>query len=306
MVTLFSEDYFFDFPFFINNYSYDNYEEIELHKHEFIEIVYVYNGKGIHIIGNKKYEVVQGNLFIINTETPHSFFPLDERNSGNLKVYNCMFETEFINNLYIEIPLLKEIINIFLYKSMYEEDNEFVADLDLNASQQADMRLIFEKMLIEYTTKQEEYITILKLHLLELLIKIHRTYKTQHDLDSIGSKSFKHQLILNSIDYLKNNYSNKLRVEGLCNQAFLSKSYFTTLFKSVTGINVIDYIQKIRIEKACELLLEEKYKITEIIEMVGYNDYRVFNKHFKKITGLTASDYKKKHNKNISKFELRV
>lgn len=295
MITLPSDFYLSDIPFFINKYSYDNYEEIQLHKHEFIEISYVYNGKGIHILDNKKFEVSQGDLFIINTETPHSFFPLDEHNSGMLKVYNCMFQTEFIKNLDIEIPLLREITHMFLYKSLYEEESEFDADLKLSASQQADISLLFEKMYIEYSTKQEGYISILKLLLPELLIKIYRAYKTHHELNSCSCKSFKHQIILDSIDYLKHNFSKKLKVDDLCSQAFLSKSYFSTLFKSVTGTNVVDYLQKIRIEKACELLLEDNHKVTEIMEMVGYNDYRFFNKSFKKITGVTANEYKKKH-----------
>jgi AraC family transcriptional regulator, L-rhamnose operon transcriptional activator RhaR len=297
LITLTSEFYFSDMPFFINKYSYDNYEDIALHKHDFIEIAFVYNGRGIHIINNRKFEVAQGDLFIINTETPHSFYPIDETNSGMLKVYNCMFNTEFIKNLDVEIPILREITQIFLYKSLYEEEHEFDVDLKLTAAQQADIMLIFEKMYVEYSTKQKGYTSILKLLLPELLIKMYRAYKAQHNLSSCSCKSFKHKIILDSIDYLKHNYSKKLKVDDLCNQAFLSKSYFTCLFKSVTGTNVIDYIQRIRIEKACELLINGEHKITEVMELVGYSDYRFFNKSFKKVTGLTANMYKKKHTK---------
>lgn len=298
LITLQSDGYLSDIHFCINRYSYDIYEEIELHKHEFIEIAYVYNGKGIHIINDKKYEVTQGDVFIINTDIAHSLFPLDKNNSGMLKVYNCMFETEFIKNLDIEIPLLKEIAQIFLYRSLYEEESKFGADLKLTVSQQADMNNLFEKMYIEYSTKQEGYVSILKLLLPELLIKIYRAYNSHNNSSPSSCKSFKHQIILDSIDYLKHNYSKKLKLEDLCNQAFLSKSYFSSLFKSVTGTNVVDFLQKIRIEKACQLLLENKYKVTEIMEMVGYCDYRFFNKSFKKITGVTANEYRKKHNIN--------
>jgi AraC family transcriptional regulator, L-rhamnose operon transcriptional activator RhaR len=295
LITLKSELYFSNISFFINKYSYDNYEELHLHQHDFIEISYVYNGKGSHMIGGKKYEVTQGDLFIVNTLTPHSFFPIDKANSGKLKVYNCMFEPEFIKNLDIEMPIIKQIINIFLYKSIYEEESEFDADLKFISSQQPNIQHIFEEMYLEYHIKQEGYISILKLALTELLIKIYRAYKLQDNLISYGYNNFKYQIILDSIDYLKLNYSKKLKVDDLCTNAFISKSYFSSLFKKVTGTNVVDYLQKIRIDKACELLLKTNLNVSEIMTTVGYSDYRFFNKSFKKITGLTSHAYKKKY-----------
>ena len=50
-----------------------------LHRHDFIEIVYVISGQGIHIVGDSEYEISKGDLFVINYDTPHCFLPL---NSG--------------------------------------------------------------------------------------------------------------------------------------------------------------------------------------------------------------------------------
>ena len=108
---------------------------------------------------------------------------------------------------------------------------------------------------------------------------------------------YKFQLINNSMTYLKNNLSSKLSLEEISQHVFLSKSYFASVFKDITGISVFDYIQKLRIEKACSILLESRDKITEISKAVGYNDYRFFNKTFKKITGLTAMEYREKNRK---------
>jgi YesN/AraC family two-component response regulator len=59
-------------------------------------------------------------------------------------------------------------------------------------------------------------------------------------------------------------------------------------------MSVFDYLQKLRIEEACRLLEERSDKITDIAGQVGYGDYRFFNKTFRKVTGMTAGEYRKK------------
>jgi len=58
-------------------------------------------------------------------------------------------------------------------------------------------------------------------------------------------------------------------------------------------VTVSEYIQKIRIEEACNLLRNSNYKVILIAQMVGYKDIKHFNEIFKKITGMTPSSYKK-------------
>lgn len=279
------------FPFYIAKCFYENYEDIKLHAHEFIEVVYVCNGKGIHIINGMKYDVAKGDLFIINSETPHSFYPLDRSNSGHLAVFNCLFLPEFLQGLEMELTLLKEIINIFLYKSIYSEELDYAPDLKVSESLRRDVAEIYDKMYLEYTMEQDGYVDILKLYLSQLLIKIYRAYKAANPNQTEGCE-YKHRLILEALDYLRTNYINKLNLDEVSTHVFLSKSYFCSLFKKETGMSVIEYLQKLRIEKACRLLQNDTCKITDVAEKVGYTDYRFFNKTFKKIMGMTAQNYR--------------
>jgi two-component system response regulator YesN len=72
----------------------------------------------------------------------------------------------------------------------------------------------------------------------------------------------------------------------------LSKHYLCSIFKKETGENMSLYINKLRIEKAKQMLLESDVKIKEIFEKVGYSNQQYFSKIFKKITGMTVIDYK--------------
>ncbi len=290
-----SDSFFKDHvPFMINKYTYDDYEAIKLHCHEFIEIAYVCNGKGLHLMRGKKHEVSKGDLFIINVDTPHSFYPVDRKNSGRLVVFNCMFMPQFIGHSNIQMDILNEIINIFLYKSVYTEEIEYSPDLKLSDNSIDDINSIYEKMYMEYTHKPEGYLDILRVLLCELLIKIYRIYKINNGSGDMKRDSFyKQQLIFDSINYLKENCSTKLNLDEISQHSFLSKSYYSAQFKKVTGLSVFEYLQKLRMEKACRLLLESGEKIASIAVSIGYSDYRFFNRTFKKIMGVTAQEYRR-------------
>ncbi len=283
-----------DIPFRITKYSYDNYDDIKLHAHEFVEIAYVCRGKGLHVINGKQYEVSRGDVYIINFDMPHSFYPYDRSNSDGLCVFNLLFMPEFIEKMNIELELLNKIIGIFLYKSIFADELEYTADIKLTGVIITEFEAVCEKMLMEYTFCQEGYVEVLKISLCELLIKLYRASKA-HNFRLSDVDAYKHQLISEAMHYISDNYSAHLQLENISRQVFLSKSYFSALFKKATGMSIIEYLQKTRIEKACQLISTGNYKITRIAEMVGYSDYRFFNKTFQKFMGLTAIEYKKKH-----------
>ena len=284
-----------DLPFYIGKYYHTNFSDLKIHTHDFIEIVYVYDGKGYHIYNNVTYPVSKGELYIINSRTPHCFYPTDKSNSEHLVVYNLCFLPEFISSINIHLPILVELTDIMLYKSLYPDEIIYSPDLKLSGSMRTEIEQLYEKMYLEFTSKGINYVELLRLSLCELLLKIHRFYQQNHASPESAVIKYRHQLIPDYIQYLRENYSKKVTIEELSNNFFLSKSYLSSLFKKATGSGVVEYLQHIRIERACELLTNTTLSITEISTQVGYTDYRFFNKSFKKITGVTAHEYRKKN-----------
>lgn len=92
--------------------------------------------------------------------------------------------------------------------------------------------------------------------------------------------------------YIDKNYMNELSISTIAEHVFLTPNYVSLIFKQTTNMTVIEYITKIRIEKAKELLKSPDLKIFEIAEMVGYPNPRYFSKVFKKVTSLHPSQYK--------------
>ena len=74
----------------------------------------------------------------------------------------------------------------------------------------------------------------------------------------------------------------------------MNSSYFSSLFKKKTGLNLINYLQNVRIEKSKQLLLNTNQKLYEISEAVGIPNVKYFFKLFKDYTGVTPSEFRKK------------
>lgn len=100
-----------------------------------------------------------------------------------------------------------------------------------------------------------------------------------------------------AVDYIRNNYDDcNLNVNLLADKLHISAAYFGKLFTEFTGTRTLDYILKVRMDKAGELLLAEEDKdIAQIAEMVGYSNSTYFTTAFKKYYGITPSGYRDYH-----------
>ena len=100
------------------------------------------------------------------------------------------------------------------------------------------------------------------------------------------------RVINDIIVYIDNNYvDSALSLTKLSGEFNLHEHYISTKFKEYTGENFYAYLEKKRIDSACELLLKNEHTINEISDMVGYANVLSFRRAFKKITGVSPSKY---------------
>lgn len=261
-----------------------------LHKHDFIEITYVISGNGMHIVGDSKYEASKGDLFVINYDVPHGFFSSGTEAQDTI-VYNCAFMPEFLDSSLFSSIHFQDIASSFLFKSLFPDDYKPNPDLRLQGTDFNEIGDLFSKMYAEYKLMKKGYCDIIRAYLIELVVKIFRYMEqAQTKVYSLQHKN----LVDKALDYLKQNFNSDIKLDDLAIKSFVSKNYFSRLFKEVTGINFSDYIQKLRIDEACSLLKNSDFKISDIANQVGIKDMKSFYEVFKKITGETPGDYRKK------------
>ncbi|MBK7500409.1 MAG: helix-turn-helix domain-containing protein [Ignavibacteriales bacterium] len=115
-----------------------------------------------------------------------------------------------------------------------------------------------------------------------------------------GQKSHDDNAIKKAQDYIEANYKDKITVDKIASIIALSRRNFERRFKKATANTVLEYIQRVKIEAAKLSLESARENINEVMQNVGYSDPKAFRVTFKKITGLSPIDYRKKYSKEVN------
>ncbi len=141
-----------------------------------------------------------------------------------------------------------------------------------------------QKKLVEKMREEEK---------LKMQLKKAMPFLTFDNLSS-DSKMRDRRIVKAAKEFIETNYNESINLDMISQTVFLSPNYFSTFFKENTGYNVSEYLIKVRIEKAKELLKDFKLTVSKISEMVGYEDPNYFNQLFKRLEGIPPGEYRKK------------
>ncbi|RFB12626.1 response regulator [Bacillus sp. HNG] len=97
-------------------------------------------------------------------------------------------------------------------------------------------------------------------------------------------------------EFVRQNYQNEINLQEIADRFFFSREYISRKFKQEFDDTITDYVMKIRMEKAKELLENPHLKIYEVANLVGYQNEKYFSKLFKKLIGVRPNEYR---NRNV-------
>lgn len=114
-------------------------------------------------------------------------------------------------------------------------------------------------------------------------------------LKAIQLKDKGHSYVIEKVKlYLEQHFADKINLQEVADTFAVSRTYLSFLFKQETGVTIWNYLKKVRMEKAKDLLLDTPYKCYEVAQSVGYEDSIHFSKLFKGYYGLNPMEYKKR------------
>lgn len=251
---------------------------LPLHTHDFLEINYVAEGTGHHYIGDIRLDVKQKDIFIIPVGTSHVYRPNSAEPKDELIVYNCLIGPGTLDALASQYGIGVEIEA--LLGSTGAPYYQF-------SDQGGDTRRIMEGLHKEYMLRQPGYEAYLFAHAVQLLLTLHRL--RMHE----GAASFAYSRIGTIFDYIDAHFAEPLTLGQLAALLPVSPSHLQRLFKTATGQPFTEYMQNLRIEKSCDLLLKSGLGVQEVAAHVGYKDLKFFHALFKKKTGMSPNRYRK-------------
>lgn len=103
----------------------------------------------------------------------------------------------------------------------------------------------------------------------------------------------KSPLVTKAVAYMETNYMKDVNLDEICSNSSVSKTYFCGLFKREMGMGIWDYLTECRVRRAEELIRENILRNYEIAFEIGYENPGYFSKMFKRVTGVTPSQYRK-------------
>lgn len=256
---------------------------MEPNRHEFYEMVYMKKGSAVFEIAGRAVPLGPNDMVIIKPRQTHKFIVKSE--TCEFIVLSFKFENK-INGEYSDVPL-EDFLNFVTSR----ETGPFIA---LKVSQKNEIIQLMNRILKERESAEPGSEFLNYLLVLELFVLLSRALKMEWE-NSIKNKSPKlKELIGIAIHYIHNNFERDISLHDIARFVFLSPSYFTRAFKEETGMSPISYLLKVRIDRAKELLADTGLKISDIALNVGFSNQQRFNEMFKKYTGLTPLQYRKK------------
>ncbi|MDN3017286.1 response regulator transcription factor [Paenibacillus sp. BSR1-1] len=193
-----------------------------------------------------------------------------------------------IQNLHDHVSFLSKCYttDVYEYKAFFGNIifniTILLSNMEYNVKQLEDARYSYFKS-IENASNAVEVATLLNQFIEEAKTCI---ISTKTEPDNLNMKKI--------MEYIRNHYAEPITLKDVAKQFHFNPSYLSNYFSTHNNKGFIEYLNKIRIEEAAKLLIQGTVSISEISGMVGYSDHSYFCKVFKKIKGVSPSQYKRK------------
>ena len=283
----------------IHVFKYEQGISIELHTHDFVELVYILRGKGINVIQmqgknkkskNAEFPVAMGDFFVITPEQAHGY-----KNTDNLELINILIDSAvFKKEIGSKLKDINSFNDLFYIEPFYRKEMNFKYKLHLTSEQSKFAEAILNKTMNEIEKEPKGYNLLIKAYTFELIVNVCRFYaEYQRQKDIYKDISAKRETCFRVIRYVEDNYDKDIRLNDLADIGYLQTNYFCKVFKNASGMSPMEYVTNYRIQKACDLLSNTDKSVTEVCFEVGFHDASYFARMFKELIKTSPREYRK-------------
>ena len=253
------------------------------HTHEYFQIYFVSKGSLEHHVENDSAHLNQGDMFIIPPGVTHYI---------SMSPNTVFYSLSFMENLFSEQYINSKLAKNFLSSLRSKETENIKPKITINPEELFYIESIMTHTLKEFNTKPLGYYDTIQATTHLLVSMIAREYFSKTVLNISDHFENNKQLVLHCVEYIENNFAEKITLNEISKKSAMSKSNFCAMFLKITGYSFNDYLNACRI-KAATSYIKKGYKITAIYGLCGYNDFSTFNRNFNKIIGMPPREYKK-------------
>jgi len=249
--------------------------EFKWHYHPEYELTYILKGTGYRVVGNSHAHFSQGDLVLLGSNLPHTWCgKLDDGAPSEALV----------------IQFSKELIEPFLKLNEGQSIQKLLELSNRGLCFESDQLLADQLYTITNTSGLERILSLLSI-LNQLSIGKSRPLTTEN-YHGIMTKQFETRV--NKVcAHLQNHFHEQITLKQVGDLVFMSESNFCKFFKKATGTTFSDYLNDLRINEACHLLLSTEDTVGKIAQDSGFESLSYFNRVFLKKKQLTPSVFRK-------------
>lgn len=250
------------------------------HYHPELELTYIHQGNGTRLVGDKVEQFEEGDLIFLGGNLPHTW--ASEQVSDDpeaAQLIGIQFKEELLSEFQLGNKEFENVLNLFKRADrgirFFGETTGWVAEklkalIDLKGLQKW-MQLV---LILDYLGKSEEY---------ELLSSLN--YQPM-----LGKQQ--EQRIVVACNYIHEHFVQPVPLSELANLTHMTETSFCRFFKKMTGKSLSDYVNDLRVARACKLLIENTSSINEIAYASGFNSITHFNRMFLRKKGVSPSRFR--------------
>ena len=254
------------------------------HYHPEVEMVYIIESHGKRIIGNVVEHFEAGDMVFLGSNIPHVWLNDEVYYRGikklKAKAIVVYFNKNILGQPFYELKEANKVIALF---------NQAIRGLNITGKTNT---LIAQKL--EALLKKRGFEIIIGLFEILSIISLSK------DVTFINNEAYTPAVDKSKTDsfsevfkFIKEHYSDDIRLSDVSKVANLTPESFCRLFKTKTKKRFVEFLNEVRVSNACKLLIQTDMSTSEVAYDCGYKTVSHFNKVFKKITGNTPKEYKK-------------
>ncbi len=282
---------------------------VGMHQHGYYELLFVGRGSCRHMYNGTETLLIQGDAVIVTEHQPHGFSL-----HGETLIYNCQFQLDSLEQIVAEeLRTGEPFLNIcdvcqqedvqtwqdrLNERENYYQDSQLHVGYELNSNKQgvihlSPMEFSFVNSVLQHGIEEQEspgsFHALMKQKYLEvILLELKKAMMRQNEKYRVCSKA-NQKIIAEVLMYIEKHLDETLDFNVVAQEYSFSPNHFRKLFKEITGLSPVSYINRLRIVRACEYMQKDKMTIHEAAEKVGIYDFNYFSRLFKKIMGCSPS-----------------
>lgn len=268
--------------FLISKHS--RFSEVPMHVHSYVELSYVYSGTCSQTINDQHIILTEGQVCIIDTDTPHS---IDTTNENDI-IINIIMSKSYFSTAFLSRLSQGGIISNFLINAISEQqshDNYII----FNSQHNTRIPFLFRELMCEYFDKSICASDIMDSYMIIIFSELLKTY--QEDTCN-NSKLNKKNPIIPILNYIEKNYTT-CTLKSVANNFNFHPNYLSMLIKKNTNKTFKELVQSKRLNHAAFLLSNSTLPIYEIANSIGYDNLSFFYRKFKEYYNVSPNEYRK-------------